>query len=57
MTFASPLKNKSVGWDCVPGVEELIRLRRVAVGAEPADVIIRGGRVLALHTPARSAMS
>ena len=50
MTADIVRKNRSVGWDCVPTVDELMRLRRVAVGAEPADVIIRGGRVLALHT-------
>jgi adenine deaminase len=43
-------KNRAVGWECVPTVEELMRLRNVAVGAAKADVILRGGRVLALHT-------
>ena len=34
----------------LPEPTELDRLRRVAAGAEPADRIIRGGRVLAMHT-------
>jgi adenine deaminase len=50
MTADIVRKNRSVGWDCVPTVDELMRLRKVAVGSVPADVIIRGGRVLALHT-------
>ena len=50
MTADFPRKNRTVGWDCVPTVDEMLRLRNVAIGAEPGDVIIRGGRVLALHT-------
>lgn len=50
MTSDIVRKNRAVGWDCVPTVEELMRLRKVAVGETPADVIIRGGRTLALHT-------
>jgi len=36
--------------DLLPTNAELALLRRVAVGQAPADLIIRGGRVLAVHT-------
>jgi adenine deaminase len=38
------------GWTLLPTVSELMRLRRIASGKEPGDLIVRGGRVLALHT-------
>jgi len=50
MTSDIVRKNRHVGWDCVPTVEELMRLRKVAVGDARGDVIIRGGRSI----PARS---
>jgi adenine deaminase len=36
--------------DLLPTVAELARLRRVASGLEAADLIIRNGRVLSVHT-------
>jgi len=38
-----------IGGELVPSPEELLRLQAVARGDEPADLAIRGGRVLALH--------
>jgi adenine deaminase len=43
-------ENRAVGWQLVPDTAELLRLRRVASGQEPSDLIVRGGKVLALHT-------
>jgi adenine deaminase len=50
MTSDIVRKNRHVGWDCVPTVDELRRLRKVAVGEAKGDAIIQGGKVLALHT-------
>jgi adenine deaminase len=36
--------------DLLPSTEELVRLRLVAAGAVEADVAVRGGRVLSVHT-------
>jgi len=36
--------------ELLPSVDELMRARRVASGTQPADLIVRGGRVLAVHT-------
>jgi len=36
--------------ELLPTNEELALLRLVAIGAAPADLIVRGGRVLAVHT-------
>ena len=36
--------------ELLPTNEELALLRRVAIGAAPADLIVRGGSVLAVHT-------
>ena len=38
-----------IGAHLVPSPEQLLRLQRVAAGAEPADLALRGGTVLALH--------
>jgi adenine deaminase len=38
-----------IGAHLVPGPEQLLRLQRVAAGAEPADLALRNGTVLALH--------
>ncbi|MCY3925439.1 MAG: amidohydrolase family protein [bacterium] len=38
-----------IGAHLVPSPEQLLRLQRVAAGAEPADLAIRDGTVLALH--------
>jgi adenine deaminase len=40
----------ATGAHLAPTVAELMRLRRVAAGLEPADLIVRGGKVLTLHT-------
>jgi adenine deaminase len=40
----------ATGAHLAPSVAELMRMRRVAAGLEAPDCIIRGGRVLALHT-------
>jgi len=40
----------SIGASLTPTAEQIIRLRRVASGAERGDTIIRGGKILALHT-------
>src|SRR5204863_3408214 len=40
----------ATGAEYAPTSDELTRLRRVAAGTEAADRIVRGGRVLALHT-------
>lgn len=45
-TSSSP----ALGSDLVPTTAELLRLRRVASGTEAGDVVVRGGKVLALHT-------
>lgn len=39
-----------IGAELVPSPEELLRLQAVARGDEPADVAIRGGTILALHS-------
>jgi adenine deaminase len=36
--------------DLLPTTDELSAIRAVAVGARPADLIVRGGRVLHVHT-------
>lgn len=36
--------------ELLPTVDELMLARQVATGAAPADLIVRGGRVLAVHT-------
>lgn len=36
--------------ELLPTTDELVALRQVAIGERPADAIIRGGRVLAVHT-------
>ena len=36
--------------ELLPSVDELMRARRIAAGTRPADLIVRGGRVLAVHT-------
>ena len=38
-----------IGAHLVATPEQLLRLQRVAAGAEPADLAVRGGTVLALH--------
>lgn len=38
-----------IGAHLVPSPEQLLRLQRVAAGAEPADLAVRDGTVLALH--------
>jgi len=48
MDFKSTLS--ATGAELAPTVAELMRLRRVLAGSEPGDRIIRGGKVLALHT-------
>lgn len=40
----------ATGAHLAPSVPELMRLRRVAAGIEAPDLILRGGKVLALHT-------
>lgn len=40
----------ALGVDLVPQVDELMRLRAVAAGTEEADLILRGGTVLSLHS-------
>jgi adenine deaminase len=40
----------STGAHLAPSVAELMRMRRVAAGLETADLILRGGKVLTLHT-------
>jgi adenine deaminase len=40
----------STGAHLAPTVDEIMRLRLVAAGREPPDLILRGGKVLALHT-------
>lgn len=40
----------SLGADLVPTVQELMHLREVAAGRAQADLILRGGSVLAVHT-------
>jgi adenine deaminase len=45
-----PLTHPSLGHDSVPSVDELMHLRSVANGTAKGDRIIRGGKVLALHT-------
>ncbi|MSQ73446.1 MAG: adenine deaminase [Betaproteobacteria bacterium] len=40
----------AVGADLAPGAAEIQRLRAVAGGKEPGDIIIRGGKMLSLHT-------
>ncbi|MEE4661364.1 MAG: adenine deaminase C-terminal domain-containing protein [Halieaceae bacterium] len=39
-----------LGAHLAPTAEELIRLQAVAQGREPADLILRGGQVLSLHS-------
>lgn len=39
-----------IGAELAPSVAELIHLREVAVGRAEPDLIVRGGKVLALHT-------
>ena len=39
-----------IGAELAPSVSELMHLREVAAGRAAPDLIIRGGRVLALHT-------
>jgi adenine deaminase len=48
----SPLNSpgSGTGAQFAPSVAELMRLRRVAGGAEAPDRIVRGGKVLSLHT-------
>jgi adenine deaminase len=48
--MTDPYSNDSTGADLAPSVAELMHLRRVASGAAPPDLIIRNGKVLALHT-------
>lgn len=36
--------------ELLPSLEELLRLRQVAAGREPADLVVRGGHVLRVHT-------
>ena len=38
-----------IGAHLVASADQLLRLQRVAAGAEPADLAVRGGTVLALH--------
>jgi adenine deaminase len=40
----------AVGAEYVPTPEQLVHLRRVAGGLEPPALIVRGGRVLSVHT-------
>jgi adenine deaminase len=42
--------SQATGAHLAPTVPELMRLRRVAAGLEPPDLILRGGKVLTLHT-------
>jgi adenine deaminase len=39
-----------IGAELAPSVAELMHLREVAAGRAQPDLIIRGGKVLALHT-------
>ncbi|MEM0955148.1 MAG: adenine deaminase C-terminal domain-containing protein [Pseudomonadota bacterium] len=39
-----------LGAHLAPSAEELLRLQAVAQGREPADLILRGGQVLSLHS-------
>jgi adenine deaminase len=50
MTTDLPSAPFATGAEFAPSVAELMRMRRVAAGSEPADRIVRGGKVLALHT-------
>jgi len=45
-----PITHPATGAEWAPSVAELMRMRRVAAGIEPPDRIVRGGKVLALHT-------
>ena len=49
LTIDRPL-TEGTGAEWAPTAEELLRLRRVASGKEQGDLIIRGGKVLSLHT-------
>jgi adenine deaminase len=40
----------ALGAEYLPSPEQFVRLRQVAGGKEPADLIVRGGKVLSVHT-------
>src|SRR5690242_12391120 len=40
----------ALGAAYLPTPEQLVHLRRVAGGLEPADLIVRGGRLVIVHT-------
>jgi adenine deaminase len=50
MTHDLPITHPATGAQWAPSVAELMRTRDVAAGRSPPDLVIRGGRVLALHT-------
>jgi adenine deaminase len=45
-----PSQSSFIGAEFAPSVAELMHLREVAAGRAESDLIIRGGKVLALHT-------
>ncbi len=45
-----PLANRALGADLVPSPEQLMRLQAVARGSEPAEMALRGGTVMAVHS-------
>ena len=44
-----PITFPATGASMAPTVDELMKFRLVAAGKEKPDLIIRGGKVLALH--------
>lgn len=50
MSDDPPITHPATGADWAPSVAELMRTRDVAAGRARPDLIIRGGKVLALHT-------
>ncbi|MBW8639916.1 amidohydrolase family protein [Hoeflea sp. WL0058] len=47
---SDPINFPTTGTAYAPSVDEIMNLRRVAAGQEAPDMIVRGGKVLALHT-------
>src|SRR4051812_37596213 len=47
---AAPAQVPAVGAEYLPTPEQFVHLRRVAGGLEPADLIVRGGKVISVHT-------
>lgn len=48
--MTDPITHAATGAHLAPSVDELQHMRFVAAGRTPPDAIIRGGKVLALHT-------